>query len=805
MSSALGPKKLRSLRNLLSRGKRKPLRVRSTSGGSSAQQQQQQQQQRPQQQQQQQIVAEQQHQQVHNDINRHNTQNSIDSNCKSNNNNNNNTNTVQHNENALKVKEREKVTEKHAIAAEELDDSDDEANEDGADGYKSENNPPTALTQPFHEKMLYDTRIRRKNVLALNEKVAAIREYEKSPVYKRIGRMFHCSPDQIKRIVQQKDSILEAWEQRTRRCHDAKTLEMKVVRVSMLGKAVFDWLRRMIYYQDIQITDGLIQKTALQFKSAMGLQNFFPHQDWCDKFRQTYKIHTTDSKLLNIGYTQGYSVQIKDVMKDVLNECTPDAGSKPQTMDDDDNDDEVEEIKEECDNTENTKAHEGDAEQEAKRRRLKAAGNVQSAKGNVAGNIPQPTGSTLNATGNPIVKRINITNPNGNMSNNQLAANLQKKNTPSPTVHNLAAPQLAPFRQLVALPLQGNVAGMPQKVLVATPITPAGQMPGGKPMTMTIIPLATIAQSQSMQAASATAAATATAATTATPTALTAALATTTATAATPASDAEKSNVPPPMLDIKKEIKQEPQEPVEIKQEYISDAEEDETAEQEHQQPTEVAVKTNAALQANAINNNSTPFTPEGDTSSSGSMDVEERVRAPETADDDNIALANLRRLIQTQGKLVATSTASATGLRPTVSSAVPPLAPKPILLPAPLNPSTSGATERQSLPTSTTAITCIPAANISAMSRSLCFTPPLPPLTKAPDAVINRLANKRKHAANNMPLLPPIKSCSEARKYLKLLEDFALVKENFRLIGLITRADEVLRELDGDDDVDVD
>lgn len=665
--------------------------------------------------------------------------------------------------------------------------------------------------------MLYDTRIRRKNVLALNEKVAAIREYEKSPVYKRVGRMFHCSPDQIKRIVQQKDSILEAWEQRTRRCHDAKTLEMKVVRVSMLGKAVFDWLRRMIYYQDIQITDGLIQKTALQFKSAMGLQNFFPHQDWCDKFRQTYKIHTTDSKLLNIGYAQGYSVQIKDVMKDVLNECTPDADIKTQAVDDEgdaDNDDDVEEIKEESDNTQNTKAHEGDAEQEmaAKRRRLKSgssAKSAQSAKSNVAGNMAQITGSTLNATGNPIVKRINITNPNVNLSNNKLAANLQNKSAASPAVHKLATPQLSPFRQLVALPLQGNVAGMPQKVLVATPITPAGQLPGTKPMTMTIIPLATIAQSQSMQAASATAASTATAAAAATPTALTAALATTTATAATPASDAEKSNVPPPMLDIKKEIKQEP---VEIKQEYISDAEEDEEAEQE-QQPSEAAMKTNATPQEHVVNNNTTAFTAEGDTSSGGSMVVEERVSAPETADDENIALANLRRLIQTQGKIVATSaiststaSASATIVRPTVSSTVPPLAPKPTLLAATLSPNNTCTTERQSLPTSTSnAITCIPAANISAMSRSLCFTPPLPPLTKAPDAVINRLANKRKHATNNMPMLPPIKSCSEARKYLKLLEDFALVKENFRLIGLITRADEVLRELDGDDDVDVD
>ncbi|XP_017493364.1 PREDICTED: uncharacterized protein LOC108381453, partial [Rhagoletis zephyria] len=136
----------------------------------------------------------------------------------------------------MKVKEREKVmADKNSnealevIKEAEVEGVVQRMNGAAVDACKSENkaSPSPALQQPAHEKMLYDTRIRRKNVLALNEKVAAIREYEKSPVYKRVGRLFHCSPDQIKRIVQQKDSILEAWQQRTRRCH-AKTLEMKV-------------------------------------------------------------------------------------------------------------------------------------------------------------------------------------------------------------------------------------------------------------------------------------------------------------------------------------------------------------------------------------------------------------------------------------------------------------------------------------------------------------------------------------------------------------------------------------------------
>uniref|UniRef100_A0A1A9ZMN8 Uncharacterized protein n=1 Tax=Glossina pallidipes TaxID=7398 RepID=A0A1A9ZMN8_GLOPL len=91
----------------------------------------------------------------------------------------------------------------------------------------------------------------------------------------------------------------------------------------------------------------------------------------------------------------------------------------------------------------------------------------------------------------------------------------------------------------------------------------------------------------------------------------------------------------------------------------------------------------------------------------------------------------------------------------------------------------------------------------------------PMPPLIKAPiislnTSHINRTTtNRRLRSQEDYVPLPAIRTCSEARTYLKLLEDFALERESFRLIGLITRADEVLRELDrkdhGSDDDDED
>ncbi|XP_037941763.1 uncharacterized protein LOC119674673 isoform X2 [Teleopsis dalmanni] len=465
--------------------------------------------------------------------------------------------------------------------------------------------------------MLFDNRIKRKNVLALNEKVAAIREYEKMPVYKRIGRMFHCSPDQIKRIVQQKESILKAWEQRTRRCHDAKKLELKVFRASMLGKAVFEWVQRMMYYKDLTITDGLIQKMALQFKSAMGLNNFFPHQEWCDKFRMRYKIFENDSKLLNIGYSQGHSVQIKDIIKDILSDC-----------------------------------NKSDNEDENQQGKIK--------------NVPQ--------------KELNRKSYMDKISN--------KTSIPSGDLLNLQSSHKSEnhlLRQIVALPVQTNSTGLTQKVLVATPLQTSKTLSSSSPMTMTIIPLTTISQAQS----------------------------------------SEKVFMPPPILDIKEEIKQEPEE-INIKQECVSD---DESRENESE----------------AYTNNENSFFCNINLSDQGEL-------SNKTLNSNDLPNVSIKSARNKSKKCDSNE------------------------------------------------------ANAIETEKNDSISVPLPPQSlQTTEGTAGRTLRKRKQECTLDSNLPAIKNCREARQYLKLIEDFALVRENFRLIGLITRADEVLRELHDSDDIDND
>ncbi|KAH8302398.1 hypothetical protein KR044_005923, partial [Drosophila immigrans] len=501
---------------------------------------------------------------------------------------------------------------------------------------------PTATPSlPATEKVAFDNRIKRKNVLALNEKVAALREYDRQPVYKHVGRLFNCSPDQIKRIVQQKEEILRAWEQRTRRSQDAKTQELKVVRVSMLGKAVYDWIRRMMYYKDFIISDGLIQKMALQFKSSMGLNNFFPHQEWCDKFRATYNIQHNDTKLLSIGYTQSYSVQINDIAKDVMSECT--------------------------------QAPDVEEEQAA-------------TAGEEDGDLSLATISGEEDEDEP-EQDVDVDG----------GGELTDEEDVKPSISELTTRVLPQLMRLPQVP-----PGTSQKVLLATPILPPGATaPAGGAQTMTIIPLATLAQSitQRPQAA-------------------------------------KTANMPPPMLDIKQEIKQEPKE----------------DDEQELPQPAEQPAE-------------------EPPPRIKQELDSDEEDEVEEEEEGDN-------------------------GGRSSVNSLVEILA--------------GNVVDEQQYLEQTRALRHY--KRHLDYATPLTVLPPMPTLTKAPTTQHQALspAKRPRHDDNNnagsdeqpattgtgATTTTTIISCAEARKYLKRLEEFALSRENYRLIGLITRADEVMREL---------
>lgn len=503
-------------------------------------------------------------------------------------------------------------------------------------------------------------------MLALNEKVAALREYDRQPVYKHVGRLFNCSPDQIKRIVQQRDEILRAWEQRTRRSQDAKTQELKVVRVSMLGKAVYDWIRRMMYYKDFIISDGLIQKMALQFKSSMGLNNFFPHQEWCDKFRSTYNIQHNDTKLLKFGYTQSYSVQINDIAKDVMAQCTQGADAAGDAAAEDENED-----------------------------------------------VSLATVSASSSHGDEDEADVDI-DGGGDLTDPEDGDDDDDTRDVKPSISELQQTRvLQPLPQLMRLPQVPP--GTSQKVLLATPILPPGAAPGGA-QTMTIIPLATLAQSITQR----------------------------------PVATPPKATMPPPMLDIKQEIKAEPKD---------TDEEEPEQEQEPEPQPEPAKTVVESAQQKPV---------------EEAQEEVEEEapVRIKQELDSDGEAIEDDD---DDDGRCSVTSLAE--------------------ILAANVDDEkqyieqTRAMRHRKRTPS--------PAKDLA---TPLTILPPMPTLIKAPTSMTTPPAKRQRHADDNnnagSASGQSIITCAEARKYLKQLEEFALCKENYRLIELFTRADEVMREL---------
>lgn len=523
---------------------------------------------------------------------------------------------------------------------------------------------PTTSSLPAAEKVAFDNRIKRKNVLALNEKVAALREYDRVPVYKHVGRIFNCSPDQIKRIVQQRQEILNAWEQRTRRSQDARTMETKTVRVSMLGKAVYDWIRRMMYYKDFSISDGLIQKMALQFKSSMGLAHFFPHQEWCDKFRRTYRLNHSETKMLKIGYTQGYSVQIKDIVKDIISECMPESGP----------------------------GNDGDGEE-------------------ISLDSPLSSNHRSCIEGEDDGEDDEVDVDGGDVSGREEDLDEDEDIKPSLSDLNFAR-ALQPLPQLVRLPLQTNAPpGTSQKVLLATPIVPP--QTGGsaaQPMTMTIIPLATLAQSITQ--------------------------------IPSPQQQEKGPVVPPPKVEIKleKDIKIEPQDSTEEMEEqpetdHLEKAKPDAQMENSEDQSLETLSSVKIKEEPEFV-------------------DETEMEQEPDDTDEDaNNGRSSVTSLAEVLAANVEDEMEYIEQMRQHRRTSPPTITEKPCHL-------RPGSKRRHE----------------SAHDDNNNGEPEEGSTTGGSSSVI---------------------SCADARKYLKLLEEFALHKENYRLIGLITRADEVMREID--------
>ncbi|XP_062129416.1 uncharacterized protein LOC133841130 isoform X2 [Drosophila sulfurigaster albostrigata] len=157
--------------------------------------------------------------------------------------------------------------------------------------------------------------LRIRNVLTLEERVEAIRQYDIVPMYSKIAKNFNCSWEQIKSIVSNREPILEFYEatRHNSKQPNSKFEELRRRKLNFLGHCLYEYIQRAQYYLHSDINEELIRTKALEFQSLMGIDNFTPNKSWINHFKAAYNI-TLSNRQIMMTRKPPRSLDLRDIM-----------------------------------------------------------------------------------------------------------------------------------------------------------------------------------------------------------------------------------------------------------------------------------------------------------------------------------------------------------------------------------------------------------------------------------------------------------------------------------------------------------
>ncbi|KAH8415568.1 hypothetical protein KR222_005466, partial [Zaprionus bogoriensis] len=173
--------------------------------------------------------------------------------------------------------------------------------------------PPQDDGSQYSEGGSVSQRIR--NVLTLEERVEAIRQYDIVPMYSKIAKNFNCSWEQIKSIVSNREPILEFYEatRHNSKQPNSKFEELRRRKLNFLGHCLYEYIQRAQYYLHADINEELIRNKALEFQSLMGIENFVPNKSWINHFKAAYNI-TLSNRQIMMTRKPPRSLDLRDIM-----------------------------------------------------------------------------------------------------------------------------------------------------------------------------------------------------------------------------------------------------------------------------------------------------------------------------------------------------------------------------------------------------------------------------------------------------------------------------------------------------------
>uniref|UniRef100_A0A1I8NXA7 HTH CENPB-type domain-containing protein n=1 Tax=Stomoxys calcitrans TaxID=35570 RepID=A0A1I8NXA7_STOCA len=151
-----------------------------------------------------------------------------------------------------------------------------------------------------------------RNILTLNERIAAINAYNHRPMYTKVARMFNCSWEQIKNIISNRDAIMEFYEA-TKSQKDEQQMDLRQRKIKFLSECVYEFIQRVQYHLKLPITEELIRLQALEFHDFIKLDDFVPNKKWLNLFKATYNISLAN-KQISLSRVPPSSLDVRDIM-----------------------------------------------------------------------------------------------------------------------------------------------------------------------------------------------------------------------------------------------------------------------------------------------------------------------------------------------------------------------------------------------------------------------------------------------------------------------------------------------------------
>ncbi|KAH8252923.1 hypothetical protein KR032_002731, partial [Drosophila birchii] len=153
-----------------------------------------------------------------------------------------------------------------------------------------------------------------RNVLTLEERVAAIRQYDIVPMYSKIARNFNCSWEQIKSVVANRQAILAFHEATNILSNQAtKDGELRRRKLNFLGHCLYEYIQRAQFHLNSDVNEELIRNRAIEFRDLMRIDGFTPNKPWINHFKAAYNI-TLSNRQITITRRPPRSMDLKDIM-----------------------------------------------------------------------------------------------------------------------------------------------------------------------------------------------------------------------------------------------------------------------------------------------------------------------------------------------------------------------------------------------------------------------------------------------------------------------------------------------------------